>query len=111
MAPSNTNLRLSRSIISKLESGGLSTPDLAAAIRKPKPQTYRLCCRLEEMRLLKSSLQRGRRLLFCVDDRIVVTTETYEDCKDHELRFFYGKVRVWKLALDLSEARARLQAA
>lgn len=86
-------------ILAALKRGRLSTRDLADALGEPVSRISYYCRKLK----LKSDLEQGPKLLFCVDEQQVVGSGTYEACKEeeHELRFFYAKVRVWRL--DASE--------
>jgi MarR family len=83
-----------------LQTEPLSTRDLASRLSIKSSSVYRQCRRLEEEGLLASSLTEGSRLLFCVDDREVITAANYERCRaeKHEIRTFLGKKRMWELA-------------
>ena len=103
------NRDLAITILKALADGSVETPVLAGTVGGDDRLVYGICRHLEELGLLTSRLVRGRRLLFCVDHEEVVTAETYEDHRDDELRQFWSKVRLWRLALPLKKALDRFR--
>ncbi len=75
----------------------ISTPNLAALTGGDPKKIYGDCRALEDKGLLESDKGPGPKLLFCVDDLIVVTHDNYGEHEDHRLRFFFAKVKIWSL--------------
>ena len=76
----------------------MTTAAVADQVSDDPRRVYRDCRRLEEFGWLRSRLVRGeRRLLFCLDCKTVVTNETYAECRGHDLRPFFPRVREWRL--------------
>ena len=105
MARSKSNSALYRKILDALREGPLSTGDLSSRLGEDPTRIYRYCRQLEKLGLASSDLEPGRRLLFCTDDLTVVTSENYDDHKDHELRSFFGKMRLWRLVTRAGKGR------
>lgn len=89
---------LDAEILRVLQREPLSTTDLASKLSEFSAATiYHHCSVLEENGWLKSELERGVPLVFCVKCKRVVTN-TYPLCKrkNHMLRAFFSKKRVWR---------------
>ena len=88
-------------ILEALEQGGrMSTADLAGAVGKSTSTINKHCKDLAELALVESDYEKhSYRLLLCITCMIVITSDTYEQCKKkhHEFRFFHPKYRVWML--------------
>ncbi|HXF41917.1 MAG TPA: winged helix-turn-helix domain-containing protein [Blastocatellia bacterium] len=90
---------LDAEILRVLQRGPLSTTDLASKLSEFSAATiYHHCSVLEENGWLKSELERGVPLVFCVKCGRV--TNNYPDCKrkNHMLRAFFSKKRVWRIS-------------
>lgn len=79
------------------KNGTISTPKLAEEIGRDPKKAYRDCHEMEKDGLLSSSTEPGQKLLFCVDDREVLTQDNHEEHEGHDLRSFFAKVKVWSL--------------
>ncbi len=77
--------------------GMISTSKLANATQGDPKKVYRDCHEMEKDGLLSSSSEPGQKLLFCVDDREVITHDNHEEHEGHDLRSFFAKVKVWTL--------------
>jgi DNA-binding transcriptional regulator YhcF (GntR family) len=99
MTTSKNKRDLYRRIIAALKHGPLSTRDLAETLGGNMSVIYRICREMEADDLLKSTKVDGVRLIFCIDDKKVVTGEDYEECKEkgHDFRSFRNKVRIWRI--------------
>lgn len=77
----------------------MRTQELAVELIEEARKVYSHCRRLEKLGSLESDLVISKRLLYCLEDRKVVTAENYDECheQDHELRLFYIKERLWRL--------------
>lgn len=86
-------------IVSALQTGPLSTTALADTLGLVRASVYSRCRRLETKGMLVSQLASAGLLLYCVDDRRVVTGADYETCKEegHDLRAFDNEERIWSL--------------
>jgi len=94
-----TNANLNQIILDALKKRPMRTQELAADLNEGARKIYSHCRRLEKLGALKSDLVISKRLLYCLDDRKVVTAENYDECheQDHELRLFHIKERLWRL--------------
>jgi len=88
-------------IIDALSSEPVATRRLAESLKLPPPLIYRRCRKLEEGGLLESHVEPGRRLLFCLTCKDVITKDNFDQCttKGHQIVSFASKQRMWRLQL------------
>ncbi len=100
MARPAASVEFDRAICDTLQSAAMSTVDLAGTLGAKSTKVYSHCRALEGRGVLTSSHTSNATLLFCLDDRRVVTGADYERCRDegHQLRSFPNDVIVWALA-------------
>jgi hypothetical protein len=98
-AGAGSGTRTREDILAALREAPLSTTALADQLAQVRARVYSRCRRLEAKGLLKSHLASAGLLLYCVDDRRVVTGADYQTCKDegHDLRAFDNEERIWSL--------------
>lgn len=93
-------------ILKSLRPGPKSTGELEQEL-DTRADKIRGCCKeLLGKRKVKKTRKRNpwatKRLLFCVDCRLVMTADTYESCPSaaagHDLRGFWPTIPAWMLA-------------
>ena len=94
-------------ILEALRVGPLSTADLADTLRQDRNAVYRCCCRMEIRKELRSTLEPGKKLLFCTVHKKVVTAAIFQECKDegHQMAAFFIQVRIWEICIVARAAR------
>lgn len=97
MARTNLTAGLYLEILRAIEDGPKTTPELAAAIGITGSRIYHRCRRLQDEKAWLRSVLLSHPQPFCIDCLEILTSATYPDHEDHEIRQSSTPVRRWEL--------------